>query len=155
MKKMLGILFVFLMLFLLFKPAFTNQKDQIKADFDHVKKDFDPKHTPKIEAPDQVAPGEWFNVTVSVGAGAEHPTMDTHFVKWIALYKEDVEIARAYFSSVYSKPVVTFTIALDKSATLRALEEPNHSAPFESSKPVKVAAPETRTEPTKITVPGY
>ena len=75
---------------------------------------FDAKHTPKIVAPDSVKRGEWFNVTVSVGVGSQHPSLQEHFVRYIALYKDSVEIARAYLHPVYSAPIVTFTIALDE-----------------------------------------
>jgi hypothetical protein len=39
---------------------------------------------------------------------------------------------------VFSAPKVTFTIALDESATLRALAEPTHSAAWEASKKITV-----------------
>lgn len=99
---------------------------------------YDPKHTPKIVAPDSVKRGEWFNVTVSVGAGSQHPSLTEHFVRYIALYKDSAEIARVYLHPVYSAPIVTFTIALDQSGSLRALEEPTHSSVWEASKKITV-----------------
>ena len=118
--------------------AQANQMEQIKPDFKSLKTAYDPKHTPKIEAPDQVKAGEWFDVKVSIGAGAEHPSMAEHSIQWIAVYKNDVEISRVYLHPVYSKPQVTFTITLDESATLKVMEMPNHTAPWVASKKIKV-----------------
>ena len=82
--------------------------------------------------------GDWFTVTVSVGAGAQHPSLAEHFVRYIALYKDGVEIARTYLHPVYSSPTVTFTIALDEGGSLRALAEPTHSSVWEASKKIVV-----------------
>ena len=107
-------------------------------EINRVKVEDDPKHVPKIDAPDKVKAGEWFDVTVTVGAGALHPTLFEHHVRWIAIYKGEIELARAYLHPIHTKPKVTFTIALEESVTLRAMEEPNHASPFESSKEIKV-----------------
>jgi hypothetical protein len=56
----------------------------------------------------------------------------------IALYKGDVELVRAYLHPVHSTPKVTFTIRLEESATLRALEEPTHTAAWITSHEVTV-----------------
>ena len=82
--------------------------------------------------------GEWFNVTISVGAGGQHPSLPEHSIRYIALYKDTVEIERAYLHPVYSAPTVTFTIALDEGGSLRAIAEPNHSAAWETSKKIEV-----------------
>ena len=111
---------------------------EITPDFDHMKTGQDPKHTPRITAPDKVKAGEWFDVTVEVGNEARHPSLIEHHVRWIAIYKDDVEIARTYLHPVFSTPKVTFTIRLEKSAKLRALEEPTHTAAWETSKDIKV-----------------
>ena len=116
----------------------ANQLGQVTKDFGSVRSAYDPKHTPRIEAPETVKAGEWFEVTISVGAEAVHPSLAEHHVHWIALYKNDVELARAYLNSVQAKPKVTFTIALEKSATLKAMEEPNHTAPWVATKKIKV-----------------
>ena len=94
------------------------QSQQFTPEFREVHKRLDPKHTPKIVAPDSVKRGAWFNVTVSVGAESLHPSLQEHFVRYIALYKDSVEIARAYLHPVYSSPRVTFTVALDEGGTL-------------------------------------
>jgi len=95
-------------------PAWGGQAEQFTPEFKEVRKSFDPKHTPKITAPDTVKRGQWFDVTVSVGSGGEHPSLSEHFVRYIALYVNATEIARAYLHPVYSFPKVTFTIALDE-----------------------------------------
>ena len=110
------------------------QAEQFTPEFRALRDSFDPKHTPKIEAPDTVRRGEWFNVTVTVA----HPSLSEHFVRYIALYKDTAEIARIYLHPVFSAPKVTFTISLDESGTLRALAEPTHSAAWEATRKVAV-----------------
>jgi len=117
----------------------TDQAEQFTPEYRQVHQGFDPKHTPKIVAPDSVARGAWFNVTVSVGAQSQHPSLSEHFIRYIALYKDTVEIARAYLHPVYSAPTVTFTLALDEGGLLRAVAEPTHSAAWEASKKISVA----------------
>ena len=120
-------------------PAvWAGQAEQFTPEFKEVRKSYDPKHTPKIVAPDTVKRGQWFDVTVSVGSGGEHPSLSEHFVRYIALYVNTTEISRVYLHPVYSFPKVTFTIALDEGGLLRALEEPTHSAAWEASKKITV-----------------
>ena len=111
---------------------------QISPDFDANKTAYDPKHTPKITAPSSVKRGEWFDVTIEIGQGARHPSLVQHHVRLIALYKGDVELVRAYLHPVHSTPKVTFTIRLEESATLRALEEPTHTAAWITTHEVTV-----------------
>jgi superoxide reductase len=118
--------------------AAGEQAEQFTPEFRQIHTSHDAKHTPKIVAPASVKRGEWFTVTVSVGAGGQHPSLSEHFVRYIALYKDTVEIARAYFHPVYSLPTVTFTIALDEGGSLRAVEEPTHSSAWEASKKIDV-----------------
>ena len=119
-------------------PAGAGQEDQFTPEYKAVRSVPDPKHTPKIVAPYTVKRGQWFDVTVSVGAGGDHPSLGEHFVRYIALYINGAEISRAYLLPVFSFPKVTFTIALDEGGVLKALEEPTHSAAWEASKPIKV-----------------
>jgi superoxide reductase len=119
-------------------PARAGQEEQFTPEFKAVRSAADPKHTPKIVAPDVVKRGQWFDVTVSVGAGGDHPSLSEHYVRYIALYINSAEISRVYLHPVFSFPKVTFTIALDEGGTLKALEEPTHSAAWEASKPIKV-----------------
>ena len=118
--------------------AAGEQAEQFTPEFRQIHTNYDAKHTPKIAAPDSVKRGEWFNVTVSVGAGGSHPSLQEHFVRYIALYKDSVEIARVYLHPVYSSPTVTLTVALDEGGMLRAVEDPTHSAAWEATKKIEV-----------------
>jgi superoxide reductase len=118
--------------------AAEEQAEQFTPEFRQIHTGYDAKHTPTIVAPDSVKRGEWFTVTVSVGAAAKHPSLAEHSIRYIALYKDSVEIARAYLHPVYSAPVVAFTVALDEGGSLRALAEPNHSSAWEASKKIEV-----------------
>ena len=118
-------------------PAMGGQEEQFTPEFKEVRSSFDPKHTPRITAPDSVKRGQWFDVTVGVGHDV-HPSLAEHFVRYIALYKDSAEIARIYLHPVFSAPKVTFTIALDEGGMLRALAEPTHSAAWEASKKIAV-----------------
>ena len=118
--------------------AAGDQAMQFTPEFRKIHTHYDEKHTPKIVAPDAVKRGDWFKVTVSVGAGSEHPSLQEHFVRYLALYKDDLEISRVYLHPVYSAPTVTFTIALDEGGMLRAVEEPTHSAAWIATKKIKV-----------------
>ena len=133
-----AVLFLFLGLGAASVHAAGAQAEQFTPEFRQIRSSYDAKHTPKIVAPASVKRGEWFTVTVSVGAGGQHPSLSEHFVRYIALYKDTVEIARVYFHPVYSLPMVTFTIALDEGGSLRAVEEPTHSAAWEASQKIEV-----------------
>ena len=115
-----------------------DQAEQFTPEFLQPHATYDAKHSPKIEAPDSVKRGEWFKVTITVGAGSVHPSLQEHFVRYNALYKDGVELSRAYLHPVYSAPSVTFTVALDEGGALRALAEPTHSAVWEASKKIAV-----------------
>ncbi|MSP39973.1 MAG: superoxide reductase [Deltaproteobacteria bacterium] len=119
-------------------PVWAGQAEQFTPEFHEMHKNFDPKHTPKIVAPDSVKRGQWFDVTLSVGTDSDHPSLSEHFVRYIALYIDSAEIGRVYLHPVYSFPKVTFTIALDKGGVLRAVEEPTHSSAWEGSKKIAV-----------------
>jgi superoxide reductase len=117
----------------------AGQEEQFTPEFRMIHNTYDAKHTPKLAAPDSVKRGQWFDVTVNVGAGGEHPSLSEHHIRYIALYKDTAEIARVYLHPVFSAPRVVFTVALDESGTLRALAEPTHSAAWEASKRISVA----------------
>ena len=117
----------------------AGQEEQFTPEFKELRTSFDPKHTPKITAPDSVKRGQWFDVTIDIGAGGEHPSLSEHAIRYIALYINTAEIARVYLHPVYSFPKVTFTIALDEGGSLRAIAEPNHSAGWEAAKKIAVA----------------
>jgi superoxide reductase len=119
--------------------ARAGQEEQFTPEFRELHKTYDAKHTPKLAAPDSVKRGQWFDVTINVGAGGEHPSLAEHHIRYIALYKDTAEVARVYLHPVFSAPRVVFTIALDEGGTLRALAEPTHSAAWEASKRISVA----------------
>jgi superoxide reductase len=121
------------------RSLWAAQEEQFTPEYKELRKSFDPKHTPKITAPDSVKRGQWFDVMVNIGAGGEHPSLSEHSIRYIALYINTAEIARVYLHPVYSFPKVTFTIALDEGGTLRAIAEPNHSAGWEAAKKITVA----------------
>lgn len=110
--------------------AAPNQLENLTGAFKGINTGHDPKHTPKITAPAKVKAGEWFDVTIEIGAEMRHPSYAEHAVRYIALYRDDVEISRTYLHPVYSSPKVTYTIALEESVTRRAMEEPNHTGPW-------------------------
>ena len=120
------------------QPVWGGQEEQFTPEYKQLRTSFDPKHTPKIVAPDSVKRGQWFDVTVNIGAGGEHPSLSEHSIRYIALYINTAEIARIYLHPVYSFPKVTFTIALDEGGSLRAIAEPNHSAGWEAAKKIAV-----------------
>src|ERR1700752_1051608 len=115
-----------------------SQAEQFTPEFRELRRTYDEKHTPKIEAPDTVKRGQWFEVTVTIGVGPIHPSLSADFVRYIALYKDSAEIARVYLHPVFSYPKAVFTIALDEGGSLRAVAEPTHSAAWESSKKIVV-----------------
>lgn len=94
------------------------------------------KHVPVIEAPDKVAKGEFFTVTVSVGKEVAHPNTTEHHIRWIAVFflpageKFPYQIGRFDFtahgesiqgpntSTVYTHPEVALKFKTDKAGTL-------------------------------------
>ncbi|MGH7782702.1 MAG: desulfoferrodoxin family protein [Candidatus Binatia bacterium] len=120
------------------QPVWAGQEEQFTPEYKELRTSFDPKHTPKITAPESVKRGQWFDVTVDIGAGGEHPSLSEHAIRYIALYINTAEIARVYLHPVYSFPKVTLTIALDEGGSLRAIAEPNHSAGWEAAKKIAV-----------------
>lgn len=116
----------------------------------------DPKRTPKIQAPEQVAAGEWFDVRISVGEEKLHPSVQNQHVRYISLEADGVEISRIYLHPTMSKPQVTFTVALpdnrlfdeegnlrgrrDRVVTLRAVQAPTDTAEWWSETKIKVKA---------------
>jgi superoxide reductase len=120
------------------RSVWAGQEEQFTPEYKELRTSFDPKHTPKIVAPDSVKRGQWFDVTVTIGAGGEHPSLTEHSIRYIALYINTAEIARVYLHPVYSSPKITFTVALDEGGSLRAIAEPNHSAGWEAAKKIAV-----------------
>jgi len=83
------------------------------------------KHTPIIEAPDNVKANEPFAVKIKIGGidGVEHPNTLSHWINWVALYAGERLISRVEFGAeLTDKYVVTVNVTLNESATLRAQE---------------------------------
>lgn len=106
--------------------------------FDALQAETNAAHTPVITAPDKVKAGEAFDVTVTIGQ-KPHPSETGHFVRYIALYAGDVELARTDLTPTLTVPRVTYRVRLEHSATLRALAAPNHSAAWVAEHKVAVA----------------
>lgn len=99
-------------------------------------------HTPKIEAPASVKPGETFDVKVVVGP---HPNTIEHSVRWVSLYLEEdgrafnpIALAKASFAPAYGQPEVVFKIQLQKGGTFHAMEYCNLHGLWTGKKEVKV-----------------
>src|SRR5438067_12023344 len=88
--------------------AAGEQAQQFTPEFRQIHTSQDPKHTPKIVAPDSVNRGEWFNVTVSAGVGRPHPSLSDHALRDNAVYQVTVETARAFLRPSSSTPTITF-----------------------------------------------
>ena len=97
----------------------------------------DAKHTPVITAPDKVKAGEPFEVKIAVGK-TMHPSQADHMIQSIQLFADEVPLAHVTLGPVVTQPVVTVTVVLQQSATLRALAQPNHSAPWEATRKITV-----------------
>lgn len=106
--------------------------------FDALQRETNAAHTPVITAPDTVKAGEPFDVSITVGS-SPHPSEPGHFIRFIALYAGEAELARVDLTPTRTRPRVTLTVTLDESTTLRALSAPNHSAAWVAEKPIKVA----------------
>lgn len=99
-------------------------------------------HTPKIEAPPSVKPGQTFEVKVMVGP---HPNTMEHSIRWIAVFLEEegrafnpIMIVKSSFAPVYSSPEVVFKIQLQKGGMLHAMEYCNLHGLWSGKKEIKV-----------------
>lgn len=73
--------------------------------------DLEKKHTPCIMGLEQAEPGAASQVTIHVGKLMAHPNELDHYIGWVALYENDVLIARAELTPATSSPKVTFEIS--------------------------------------------
>jgi superoxide reductase len=96
------------------------------------------KHTPVMDAPDKVKAGEPFAVVLKVGGidGVDHPNLLGHWINWVDLYAGDRLLGRTEFAPVVSQPEATLHIALEESATLRAVAYCNLHGAWESTQAV-------------------
>ncbi|MGI5869944.1 MAG: class II SORL domain-containing protein [Kiritimatiellia bacterium] len=114
------------------------------------------KHVPLVECPDEVAAGEAFEVSISVGKDEPHPNTTAHFIAWIALHyvpegsKTSIELARCEFSAhgssgagadtgpAHTQSCVKVALKLAKSGTLYATEYCNIHGLWASEKAIAV-----------------
>ena len=86
------------------------------------------KHVPQIEIPSTVKAGEPFQVKVIVGKEVPHPNTVEHHIKWIQVYAKEegprpvVHVGTFDLGPTYASPTISFTMMLQKSSTIFALE---------------------------------
>jgi superoxide reductase len=101
--------------------------------------DLEKKHLPVIEAPDEVAAGQCFDVRVEVGKLLAHPNEHKHFIQFVDLYADDTFLARTDFTAVKTCPRTSFCVSLDGPVNeLRAYEYCNMHGTWVYRKPIKV-----------------
>jgi superoxide reductase len=101
--------------------------------------DLEKKHLPVIEAPDRVTRGEWFDVTVRVGALLEHPNEPGHHIEFIELYADDTYLGRMDCTGQMCQPIMCARVRLEHDYTrLRAFEHCNLHGSWEWDKEIQV-----------------
>lgn len=109
------------------------------------------KHVPVIHMPEEVAVGEDFEITVSIGDAIKHPNTLEHHIAWIKVfYFEDggkfpVELATFNFTAhgeagAFAEPVGRVAVRLNKCGTILALSYCNIHGLWENTAKVKVKA---------------
>lgn len=109
--------------------------------------DFEKKHTPQIECPDEVRAGEPFEVKIRVGDNIAHPMEEGHFIQWIEVKSGENLYVRAEFTPVFSRPDVVVTLVkkgMHKQGTLRVIERCNLHGLWEASKEIKIIGGEPK-----------
>lgn len=114
------------------------------------------KHVPIIECPEQVKPGEFFKVAVTLGKAVVHPNTTEHHIRWISLFfqpegeKAACQIGHFEFcahgeavkgpneSTVYTNHEAATTMKTGKPGTLSALALCNIHGLWQSSKTVSI-----------------
>jgi len=114
------------------------------------------KHVPAIDAPDKVAKGEMFKVTVTVGKEIAHPNTTAHHIAWANIFflpdgeRFPYQIARFEFaahgasaqgpntSTVFTHPEATASMKTDKPGNIFATSYCNVHGLWQSSKTVAV-----------------
>jgi superoxide reductase len=112
------------------------------------------KHVPVIEAPDQVAADEFFEVKVTLGKEIAHPNTTEHHISWICLFfhpegqQFSYDVARFEFNAhgesakgpnkgpVYTHHEGSTSIKINQPGTLHALAMCNIHGLWESSKEI-------------------
>ncbi len=89
-------------------------------------------HVPKIIAPAKVRSLEVFTVKIEVGVENIHEMQPFHYIDWIALRVDGVQVSYATITPLFNRPVITFEMTLEKSANLIAQEHCNLHGTWES-----------------------
>ncbi|MEK6589096.1 MAG: desulfoferrodoxin family protein [Nitrospinota bacterium] len=89
-------------------------------------------HVPKIIAPTKVRSLEVFTVKIEVGVEDIHEMQPFHYIDWIALRVDGVQVSYATVTPLFNRPVITFEMTLEKSANLIAQEHCNLHGTWES-----------------------
>jgi superoxide reductase len=114
------------------------------------------KHVPVIEGPSEVAAGEVFDVSVSLGKEVTHPNTTEHHIRWIQLYfkpegdKFAYQVGNFEFSAhgestqgadqgpIYTHHAVTVSMKISKPGTLLATAFCNIHGLWENAAPITV-----------------
>jgi len=112
------------------------------------------KHVPVIEIPDDIRPGAWAQVKISLGRAVEHPNTTEHHIRWVKCFfspegeKFTYELGRFEFNAhgeglqgpnegpVHTNHQVIFSFKTTKPGTLHALAMCNIHGLWESDKKV-------------------
>jgi superoxide reductase len=101
--------------------------------------DLEKMHLPVITAPEEVRPGDCFDVTVEVGVLLAHPNDRRHFVQHIDLLAGDVFLVRLSLTGQTSLPRMTACLRLEKDlGPLRAVALCNVHGAWEAERPIRV-----------------
>ncbi len=89
-------------------------------------------HLPVIIAPKRVKYLEPFTVTIKVGPKSIHDMVPFHYIDWISLYVDEVQINTVVIAPLFNRPIVSLELTLEKSAVLKAQEHCNLHGIWES-----------------------
>jgi len=103
-----------------------------KAKSQEEMSDLEKKHTPVIEAPKKIVPGETFEVVVEVGKLLKHPNEHGHFIQWLELYSGDTFLTRVEFTPKLNEPRIRIPLRLEHVHDLRAVARCNLHGAWES-----------------------
>ncbi|MDH4232057.1 MAG: class II SORL domain-containing protein [Nitrospirota bacterium] len=103
--------------------------------------DFEKKHTPVIECPDEVKEGVPFQVRIRVGS-IPHLMEEGHFIQWLEVRFGENLYERVELAPVFSRPEITVTLAKGgkhEKGTLRVIEKCNLHGAWEATKEIRIA----------------
>ena len=89
-------------------------------------------HVPKIIAPSRVRRLERFPVKVEVGPEELHEMTAFHYIDWMSLNVEKVQVSFVSLAPIFCTPIVIFELTLEESATLTAEEHCNLHGTWQS-----------------------